>query len=214
MSGRQQPIPLADMRNGGEQHRLERWGSVDSRADVFRAVDGELFPLSSGQLTFIRFAAQVCLYIENGTMVLIDEPETHLHPNLISDFVSLLDTLLMDTGSFAILATHSAYFVREVIRSQVIVLREGKDKQIEAVTPRLKTLGADIGAISFFVFSDELYGRLLRDISTRLSKGGASATKLFDRLEQDLPPEAFMYLRRELKLAPTHEIHSRSKRPR
>ena len=33
-------------------------------------------------------------------------------------------------------------------------------RRIEAITPRLKTLGADVGEISFFVFGDELFGRL------------------------------------------------------
>ena len=50
--------------------------------------------------------------------------------------------------------------MREVPRSQVIVLRQDVNNLIEWVTPRLKTLGADIGEISQFVFGDELFGRL------------------------------------------------------
>ena len=191
-------FPLTEMRTGGEQKCLERWGKFNHRTEIFRFINKKIVPLSSGQLTFIRFAVQACLHIENGTMVLFDEPETHLHPNYIADFVCLLDKLLAETGSFAILATHSAYFVREVTRSQVIVLRQGQDNSIEAVTPRLKTLGADIGAISSFVFEDAEYGYLLRELRDKLIPLGVSALDRLNSLEDELPSESIMYLRQSL----------------
>ncbi|HXQ38334.1 MAG TPA: AAA family ATPase, partial [Anaerolineales bacterium] len=118
------PIALADFRPTSEQARLALWGRIDPTAALCRFIDGKILPLSSGESTFIRFAAQACLFIENGTLLLVDEPETHLHPNLITQFVGLLDELLKMTSSFAVLATHSAYFVREVPRSQVLILKE------------------------------------------------------------------------------------------
>jgi energy-coupling factor transporter ATP-binding protein EcfA2 len=158
--------------------------------------DSKLVPLSSGQLTFIRFAANACLHIENGTMVLIDEPETHLHPNYVSDFIRLLDTLLAQTGSFAILATHSAYFVREVTRSQVIVLRQVADNRVETVSPRLKTLGADIGEISHFVFEDTYFGSLLAQVRDNLAERPNQAPKILKLLEGEVSTEALMSLQR------------------
>jgi len=187
---------LENFQNGGEQNRLERWARVDVRADVSRLADGKLVPLSSGQLTFIRFAANACLHIENGTMVLIDEPETHLHPNYVSDFIRLLDTLLAQTGSFAILATHSAYFVREVTRSQVIVLRQVADNRVETVSPRLKTLGADIGEISHFVFEDAYFGSLLAQVRVNLAERPNQAPKVLKLLEGEVSTEALMSLQR------------------
>ena len=187
---------LENFQNGGEQNRLERWARVDVRADVSRLADGKLVPLSSGQLTFIRFAANACLHIENGTMVLIDDPETHLHPNYVSDFIRLLDTLLAQTGSFAILATHSAYFVREVTRSQVIVLRQVADNRVETVSPRLKTLGADIGEISHFVFEDAYFGSLLAQVRAHLVEKPDQAPKVLKLLEGEVSTEALMSLQR------------------
>lgn len=187
---------LENFQNGGEQNRLERWARVDIRADVSRLADSKLVPLSSGQLTFIRFAANACLHIENGTMVLIDEPETHLHPNYVSDFIRLLDTLLAQTGSFAILATHSAYFVREVTRSQVIVLRQVADNRVETVSPRLKTLGADIGEISHFVFEDTYFGSLLAQVRDNLAERPNQAPKILKLLEGEVSTEALMSLQR------------------
>ncbi len=191
------PYPLSYLPMGGEESRLIRLNNVDPKADVYRFINGKLLPLSSGQLTFIRFAAQACLHIENGTMLLFDEPETHLHPTLITDFIRLLDKLLEITGSYAVLATHSSYFVREVPQSQVIILRE-YNGIVDATSPRLKTLGADIGAISFFVFGDELYGRLLIDLVKRLKENPQHATELLKEMENELSSEAFMCLRRVL----------------
>jgi energy-coupling factor transporter ATP-binding protein EcfA2 len=131
-------------------------------------------------------------------VLLFDEPETHLHPNLITEFVRLLDRLLEMTGSVAIVATHSAYFVREVPRGQVIVLRQtdADSNKIEAIQPRLKTLGADIGEISHFVFGDELFGRLLGKVREKIVKNQAKAAKLLSSIEEDLSVEAWMNLNR------------------
>ena len=194
----QNVAPIAEFRQGNEMRRLERWGDIDLDSDVYRLIDGNIFPLSSGQLTFIHLAAQICLNVENGTMVLLDEPEIHLHPNYISGFVSLLDRLLRESGSFSILSTHSTYFVREVVRSQVFVLRESEDRQIEVVKPRLKTLGADIGQISQFVFEDALFGGMLNRIRKKLRDNPSVGSELLERLKGELSSEAFMNLRREI----------------
>lgn len=191
-----EPVPLSEMLSGDDENLLGRFRGLDMRADICRYVAGKTIPLSSGQWTFIRFAAQVCLYIENGTMVLIEEPETHLHPNLISDFVHLLDDLLAQTGSFAILATHSAYFVREAPRSQVIILNVNESGRIEVVPPRLKTLGADVGAISAFVFEEKPIGTLVSELGSRLAGDEKTAATRLDRIEDELPAEAVMHLRR------------------
>ncbi len=192
----QEPFPLSELQEGDSRRRLERWSAVDLQADVCRYIDGKPVPLSSGQLTFIRFAIQACLYIENGTLILCDEPETHLHPNFISQFVHLLDTLLIETGSFAILATHSPYLVRETPRSQVIVLRESKPKTIEVAPVRLKTLGANVGAISAFVFQDEPFGSSVSELVKRLTAKGVEGWKELESLESELPAETIMHLRR------------------
>lgn len=191
-----QPIALSKLRLSKESDCVENWERIVTDADLCRYIDGEFIPLSSGQITFLRFASQVSLFIENGTMVLIDEPETHLHPNLVSDFMRLLNKLLEATGSYAVLATHSAYFVREVPRSQVIILREQIPGEIDVSRPRLKTLGADIGAISAFVFEEEPYGGTLEDLKDKLMAIDNTADQHLKSIGDELPAEAIMYIRR------------------
>lgn len=183
-------VRILDMLDGGEDDRLERYASVDTRREPVRVSGDRGFPLSSGELAFVRFAALASLFIENSSLLLFDEPETHLHPNFISQFAALLDSLLEQTGSAAIISTHSAYFVRETFENQVRILRSGPEREIEVITPRLKTFGADVGTISYFVFGEDEPSRLARQVEDRLASGGRPWESIFgeyqDKLSLDL----------------------------
>src|SRR5690606_7633588 len=123
-------IRLNALQESGELYGLEVAGAIIKSKGPVRIVGGNAVSLSSGQLSLFRFALQICLHIENGTLLLLDEPETHLHPNFITELVDLLDSILEQTGSLAIVATHSAYFVREVPREQVLVIKEGEERVV------------------------------------------------------------------------------------
>ncbi|WP_342152257.1 AAA family ATPase [Methylorubrum sp. SB2] len=182
-------IAFHELRSGGEEERLERYAAIDIQREPIRMVDGKPYPLSSGEQSFLRFAAIASLHIENGTLVLLDEPETHLHPNFISQFVAILDNLLEQTGSAAIIATHSAYFVREAFEDQVIVLRSEADRRIVAQRPNLKTFGADVGSISYFVFGEDQPSRLARKVEKRIMDDSSSWSETFEAYKDELSLE-------------------------
>ena len=126
--------------------------------------------------------------------------ETHLHPNFISKFVSLLDSLLEQTGSIAIIATHSVYFVREVFRDQVTVLRENGDDGITSERPMLQTFGADIGAISYFVFGEDAPSQLASAVRKNLSIKFNSWSDLYKRYKDELSLEMLGVLRESMEM--------------
>lgn len=189
-SGERGPVFINNLNQGGEQETIRRYASINVRAEPVRMIGSRTYPLSSGELSFLRFAALAGLFIENGTLLLFDEPETHLHPNFISQFVALLDRLLDQTGSAAILATHSVYFVRETVEGQVNVLRSDPDRMISVETPTLKTFGADVGAISYFVFGEDQPSRLALDVEKKIIERTLSWDDAFeqykDRISLDL----------------------------
>jgi len=190
-------IPIEVFSKGGEQAKLDRWGNVDPKVEPQLKILDNRYPLSSGQLTFFKFALLCCLYIENGSFVLMDEPETHLHPNLISDFVELLDYLLEHTGSQALIATHSAYFVREVPKEQVHVFQQQADGGISIDQPRLRTFGATVDSISQFVFGENAEIRLTDRIYEKVK------TQSFESVDEELGDQlslaALMHLRRRME---------------
>lgn len=190
-------IDKLQKRNIGEQNRLELLSNLNYKSEPAFAYDDNYYPLSSGQLTFFKFALLSSLYIENGSFVLMDEPETHLHPNLISDFIDLLDFLLEKTGSYALLATHSAYLVREVSREQVHVFKIDEEKNISVVPPRLRTFGANVDRISEFVFGDDIENRLTDKIIARVSQ--RSFMSVDEEIGDEISLPSLMAIKRHIK---------------
>ena len=186
---------LWGMRSGNEQAKYEKWGAIEKSKNPVQIIGGKIVPLSSGQIAFLKFAVQVCTFIENGTLVLLDEPETHLHPNFISDFVRLLDQLLEATGSLAIIATHSVYFVREVPSEQVNIIKS-VDENIDILRPRLKTFGANVGAISYFIFEDEIANNLIDKLRDQFPDNKELQLEKLRQLRDSLSTDVLMHLQR------------------
>ncbi|WP_321947879.1 AAA family ATPase [Paraburkholderia sp. J10-1] len=177
---------------------LDVFSSIDLNSEPVRVVDGEAYPLSSGEISLLRFAARASLYIENGSLLLLDEPETHLHPNFIKQFIVVLDNMLKLTGSAAVIATHSVYCVREVFSEQVTVL-DVIDGVVRTEPLRLQTFGADIGAISYFVFGEDEPSPLASDVEERLLKRYQDWEKLYSDYGDELSPKLLGKLRLELE---------------
>jgi predicted ATPase len=117
----------------------------------------QLIPsLSSGQETFVNLIINILALIKPNSLILIDEPENTLHPNIEIDFISILQDILNDEDfdSFAIIATHSPIIVREVPESFVRVIKFDESGQPLIDSPSIKTFGADIGTITNYVFDD------------------------------------------------------------
>jgi len=196
-----EPVNLCTLSGKGlnEERQLLLWDSIQNASEPYFKVDNKNYDLSSGQLAYFKFALEACQHIDNGTYVLIDEPETHMHPNYISDFMSLLDDILEKTGSLAIIATHSPYLVREVSREQVNVFRINKEDCFEILKPRLKTFGANISDISDFVFEDDLLNKLSDKILKKSKTENIKYSDLKKLHGNELPVEMLHYLKKSLE---------------
>jgi len=113
--------------------------------------------LSSGQQTFIDLVINLLSLIKNNTLVLVDEPENTLHPNLEIDYIKILNSILEEFDSFAIIATHSPTIVREVPTNYVNIIKVNEQtNEVYISNPNIGTFGGDIGTISNYVFDDIL----------------------------------------------------------
>lgn len=196
-------VPLVDIQSGfNEERQLTLWSNIDDNAEPKIKGSNGFYPMSSGQLSFFKFALLASLNIENGSFVLLDEPETHLHPSLISDFISLLDSILEKTGSYALIATHSPYFVREVTREQVHIFKKDAHGNIQIQKPRLKTFGANIGDISYFVFDEEHGNSLSKNIISRFKDSDESYEQLKSELLSEIPTEMLYEIKSALEKLP------------
>lgn len=99
--------------------------------------------LSSGQLHIFLLITYICANIHMSSLLVIDEPEVHLHPRFIVEFMRTLGEILEQFDSFAIIATHSPLVIREIVNSQVYLMQclEGGIPQIAPVP--FDTFGED-----------------------------------------------------------------------
>lgn len=152
--------------------------------------------LSSGQTIFFRFALLLISSVDVGSLIIIDEPETHLHPNLICDFIFLLYEVLIATKSIALVATHSAYVVREVPTHCVHVLGfENESKQVTIGHVRLKTLGASIDSLSQAVFGDATVNKYHEKIAKEIADKKMSQEEILKKYKSILSSEMFIEIR-------------------
>lgn len=168
----------------GELKSLEVLGAIDPARDITLSDDlGRPNALSSGQKAFLRFALHFLSYAESGTLIVIDEPETHLHPNLVSQFMALLYRVLQATNSVAIVATHSVYVVREIPSHCVHIFSKGNFGSVDTLKVYTKTLGANINTLSRTVFDDSTINTYTSKIIDEVARSGLSFKEVLTRYE-------------------------------
>lgn len=111
--------------------------------------------LSSGHMIIILSITMLCSSIFEKTVVLIDEPETHLHPPLLSAYIRSLSFLLKERNAVAIIATHSPIILQET-PSDCVHIIERDDKYIRFTKPNIETLASNTDIITNEVFGHEV----------------------------------------------------------
>src|SRR3989344_4028742 len=76
--------------------------------------------LSSGEKEYINLIANVFVHNIEGGVILIDEPELHLHPRWQKRLVELFNTLSRERNIQLIMVTHSPQFVRAETLKKII----------------------------------------------------------------------------------------------
>ncbi|SAK99929.1 hypothetical protein AWB78_05855 [Caballeronia calidae] len=128
----------------------------DSQPHELEARASKLYRfLSSGHAIVLLTITRLVELVEEKSLVLVDEPESHLHPPLLSAFVRTLSDLLIDRNGVAIIATHSPVVLQEVPRSCVWKLtRVGREAS--ASRPEIETFGENVGVLTREVFTLEV----------------------------------------------------------
>lgn len=139
---------------------FEEWKEVAAR--VFRR-------LSSGHKIVLLTITRLVELVEEQSLVLVDEPESHLHPPLLSAFIRTLSELLTAQNGVAIVATHSPVVLQETPKSCAWILdRSGNTARARRPVP--ETFGENVGRLTHEVFGLEVidtgFYELLRKAAT------------------------------------------------
>lgn len=122
--------------------QLNRWLGKDPAAAFSN--------LSSGHKIVLHQLVGMTAMLQRHGLVLIDEPETHLHPPLLAALMSAIRRLLSRQHAYALVATHSPVVVQEALADQVAILA-GREPMI-VKPPSIETYGENVGALSREVF--------------------------------------------------------------
>jgi predicted ATPase len=128
--------------------------------------------MSSGHAVVLLIITNLVALVEEKTLVLLDEPEGHLHPPLLSAFIRALSELLHDRNGVAIIATHSPVALQEVPASCVWKLTRSR-LSMGKFRPEIETFGENVGILTREVFGLEVvksgFHKLLEN---SVSRGG------------------------------------------
>ena len=154
--------------------------------------DAALSLLSSGQSILAHFVTALLAWIQPNSLVLFDEPETHLHPNAVANLFLILSDILKEFNSYAVVATHSPVVIQEVPASRVMVFQR-VDNVTVAEPLLLESFGESVTELTRHVFeTDEVksvYRRTLRDLAE-----DESAEEVMARFPRGLSLSAQAYL--------------------
>lgn len=107
--------------------------------------------MSSGHTIVILSITLLVSRVNEKTLVLFDEPESHLQPPLLSALIRSLAQLLKARNAVAIIATHSPVVLQEIPRSCVWKVSRLRLVSTKA-RPEKETFGENVGTLTRDVF--------------------------------------------------------------
>ncbi|WP_241774710.1 AAA family ATPase [Pseudomonas protegens] len=154
--------------------------------------DKALSLLSSGQSILAHFVTALLAWIQPNSLVLFDEPETHLHPNAVASLFLVLSEILGKFDSYAVVATHSPVVIQEIPAKRVLVFE--REQNLTVAHPLLlESFGESVTELTRHVFEtievESVYRRTLK----RLAKK-EPAEEVLARFDQGLSLSAEAYL--------------------
>ncbi|WP_368607615.1 AAA family ATPase [Pseudomonas fulva] len=162
--------------------------------EVNQAARKRMSLMSSGHKIVLLTVTKLVDFIEEKTLVLMDEPESHLHPPLLSAFTRALSELLQDRNGVAIIATHSPVLVQEVPKSCVWKLTRIRT-QGRTDRPERETFGENVGVLTREIFGLEVTKSGFHDVLRNAVEAGGSFESIMAEYNDQLGIEAQALLR-------------------
>lgn len=106
---------------------------------------------STGHKIALHVVASLVTYATRRSLILYDEPETHLHPPLMAALMHAVRVVLDEVDALCIVATHSPVLLQETLARHVrIIERDGQKLSVKP--PRMETFGENVGLLTYDAF--------------------------------------------------------------
>lgn len=158
---------------------------IDDFNEISEVAKETFLKLSSGHKIIILTITRLVETLEEKSLVILDEPETYLHPPLLSAFIRSLSSLLIERNAVAIIGTHSPVVLQEVPKSCAWNLRR---KGFESKAERLdvESFGENVGVLTREVFglevTDSGFHNILKDLIERSNSYNEAISYLNNQL--------------------------------
>ena len=109
--------------------------------------------LSSGEALFANTVSALLAYIRHDSIVILDEPEQHLHPRAVSVLIRTILSIAEAYESYVVIATHSPMVIREMTSDNVLIMsRTGNNLSVAKIC--VESFGEDVSILTDVVFRD------------------------------------------------------------
>ncbi len=140
-------------------------------------VAGVMFArMSSGHAIVLLTITKLIITVRQKTLVLLDEPESHLHPPLLAAFMHSLSDLLIHRNGLAIIATHSPVVLQEVPQKCAWNIIRYPGGVLTSDRLEIESYGENVGILTREIFGLEV-------------KESGFHKQLFDYVKDDLSYE-------------------------
>ncbi|MBB1288581.1 AAA family ATPase [Pseudoalteromonas sp. SR43-6] len=187
-------IKTLESDNNFADMNLTRLGYLERFSEVEKSISNLVERMSSGHMIVLLTITSLIETIEEKTLVLIDEPESHLHPPLLSAFTRALSDLLIDRNAVAIIATHSPVVLQEVPKNCVWKLERTRNEG-KSFRPENETFGENVGILTREIFGLEVIKSGFHALLAKSVKSGSTFDEIMDNYEAQLGFEGQAILR-------------------
>ncbi len=143
--------------------------------------------LSSGQNIILYIVTEIMANIRFDSLLLYDEPETHLHPNAVSQLINTIYELIDEFESYCIIATHSPLIIQEIPSRDVYII-ERTNEIISAKKIATESFGENLTTLTEEVFGIRETSKQYKKIIQRMVDSGKTFEEILSILETDNIP--------------------------
>lgn len=135
--------------------RISELAEISDIEEFKKTASSRFRDLSSGHKIVLLTITKLVELVVERSLVILDEPEAHLHPPLLSAFIRALSDLLNNRNGVAIIATHSPVVLQEV-PSSCSWLLERHHTLMTAERPEAETFAENVGILTHRIFGLEV----------------------------------------------------------
>lgn len=177
-----------------EKHKNTQVDEDNFKNFFYENIESYLKRMSSGHAIVLFTITRLVDTVDEKSLVLLDEPEVHLHPPLLSAFLRTLSNLLLARNGVAIVATHSPVVLQEIPKSCVWKIIRSRT-EIAVHRPSIETFGENQGVLTREAFALEVassgyhsllkksvesqksYNEILEDYNNQIGSEGRTVLK-------------------------------------